>query len=178
MGETIDLPVTVSVAAPHERAAIENLFQLYVHDFSEQWSDQDRGEVSDLGLFEPYPYLALYWEAPGRTPLLIRRGGHLAGFALVNGVAHSGRPLDRSVAEFFVLRKHRRGGTGLKAAHAIFALWSGQWEAAVARRNTGALAFWRKAVASAPGVSDIEELDTADDHWDGTILRFRIGGAA
>ena len=177
MDPSNELPVSVDVAEPHERTAIENLFQLYVHDFSEQWFDQDRGEVSADGLFEPYPYLPAYWEEPDRTPLLIRRGGHIAGFALINGFAHSGLPIDRSVAEFFVLRKHRRGGTGTRAAHAIFRRDPGQWEAAIVRRNTGALAFWRGAVASCPGVSDIEELETGDDHWDGTILRFKIAAA-
>lgn len=169
-------PVSVDEAAPHERATIENLFQLYVHDFSEQWHDQERGEVDAQGLFEPYPYLPLYWEEAERTPLMIRRGGQIAGFALINDFAHSGLPIDRSVAEFFVLRKHRRGGTGTQAAHAIFVRWPGQWEAAVAARNTGALAFWRGAVATAPGAFDIEELATPQDHWDGTILRFKIAG--
>ena len=51
----------------------------------------------------------------------------------------------------------------------------GVWEAAVVRRNTGALAFWRRAVARYPGVRDIVEEDRRDAQWDGAVLRFRVG---
>lgn len=160
----------ITVAQPHERTALENLMQLYVHDFSEQWADQARGEVGPDGRFEAYP-LDGYWAEPERVPLLIRRGGHLAGFALLNTHSHSGRAIDRSVAEFFILRKHRRGGIGLAAARTILARYPGVWEAAVARRNTGALPFWRK-VAAAYG--EVEEIDVVSDDWNGPVLRFRV----
>lgn len=164
------LELEITVAQPHERAALENLMQLYVHDFSEQWSDQARGEVGPDGRFESYP-LDAYWTEPERVPLLIRRGGHLAGFALLNTHSHSGRAIDRSVAEFFILRKHRRGGVGLAAAQAILARYPGVWEAAVARRNTGALPFWRKVAAS---FAEAEEIDVVSDDWNGPVLRFRV----
>ena len=163
-----DLEITV--AQPHERVALENLMQLYIHDFSEQWADQARGEAGADGRFEPYP-LDAYWAEPERIPLLIRRGGHLAGFALLNTHSHSGRAIDRSVAEFFILRKHRRGGVGLAVAQAIFARYPGVWEAAVARRNTGALPFWRKVAAS---FAEAEEIDVVSDDWNGPVLRFRV----
>ena len=47
-------------------------------------------------------------------------------------------------------------------------------EVAVARRNTGALVFWRNAIAAYPHVSLLEESDMHDDAWDGAILRFQI----
>ncbi|HEY5290381.1 MAG TPA: acetyltransferase, partial [Caulobacteraceae bacterium] len=102
-----------------------------------------------------------------------RAGGALAGFALVNDNSHSGLPVDRNVAEFFIVRKHRRGGVGTAAARAVFALYPGQWEAAVARRNLPALAFWRTAVSGCPKLIDLEELDVRSNDWDGPILRFR-----
>lgn len=166
--------VELAIAAPHEREALANLMQLYVHDFSEQWWDRPEGELQDDGRFEPYPFLDDYWREADRTPLLIRYRGRLAGFALVNGVSHSGLPLDRNVAEFFVVRKHRRAGVGQAAAQAIFSRWPGVWEAAVARRNTGALTFWRKAVRGHPQARDIQELDFETAAWTGPILRFRI----
>jgi predicted acetyltransferase len=93
----------------------------------------------------------------------------------VNGEGHGSAAVDRNVAEFFILRKYRRGGHGTAAAHAAFDRHPGQWEAAVARRNVGALAFWRKAIASHPRASEIEELDVTSAHWNGPIIRFRIG---
>jgi predicted acetyltransferase len=165
----------IAVARPDERPALENMFQLYVHDFSEQWTGERRGELGDDGRFAPHP-LDAYWREPGRVPLLLRRGGRLAGFALLNAVGHTGRPADRNMAEFFIVRKHRRSGLGTAAAHAIFSRYPGQWEAAVARRNTAALAFWRRCVSTHPAMRELEELDAASADWDGWILRFRIVG--
>lgn len=166
--------VQVDEAAADMRPAIEQMMQLYIHDFSEHWAGTERGELQDDGRFAPYP-LDAYWAEPGRVPLLIRAGGHLAGFALLNRYAHSGQPADRCVAEFFVVRKHRRSGVGRRAAQEIFSRWPGLWEAAVVRRNTAALAFWRLAVAEHPRVSNIEEVDVRTQAWDGPILRFRVG---
>jgi predicted acetyltransferase len=164
--------VTLETAAPERRAALENLFQLYTHDFSDFWTDRADGELEEDGRFPPYLHLASYWTDADRTPLLIRAGGRLAGFALINGFSHSGLPLDHAVAEFFVVRKHRRSGVGFAAATEIIRSRRGQWELAVARRNTGALPFWRR-VASAVAGPAVEEIDRDDALWNGPILRFR-----
>lgn len=166
--------VDVAVARADERGVIANMMQLYVHDFSEQWSDQARGELGDDGLFEPYP-LDSYWADPDHIPLLLKVAGRPIGFALVNARSHSGRPVDRNMAEFFVVRKHRRAGAGAVAARAIFTLYPGLWEAAVARRNVGALHFWRKTVAGCPAVTGHEEEDVTTSEWNGPILRFHVG---
>lgn len=156
---------------------LENLFQLYVHDFSEQWHDRaEDGEIGADGRFAPYPYWDLYWSEPDRIPLLLRSEGRLVGFALLNRHAVTGLPLDRNMGEFFIARKYRRGGYGLAAAHAIFTRWPGMWEAAVTRRNPAALAFWRKAAATHPAMVTCEEVDVANGEWNGPVLRFRIGG--
>ena len=81
------------------------------------------------------------------------------------------------MAEFFVVRAHRRGGAGTNAARAIFSRYPGTWEAAVSRRNVGALPFWRHAIKGHPNVSEIEELDLNTADWNGPIIRFRIGAA-
>lgn len=166
--------VDVAAARANERAAIANMMQLYIHDFSEQWWDQARGELGDDGLFEPYP-LDPYWRDPDHTPLLLRIDGRPVGFALVNAASHSGLPVDHNVAEFFVVRKHRRSGAGTAAAHAVLSRYPGVWEAAVARRNVGALHFWRKAIGGHPAMSGLEETDVSTPDWNGPILRFQIG---
>ena len=164
--------VDVEVAGPERREAIASLFQLYTHDFSEHWAGGPEGDLGEDGRFEPYPFLDSYWSEAGREPLLIRADGKLAGFALVNTFAHSGRPADFSMAEFFVARKHRRSGVGQAAACEIIRSRPGQWEIAVVRKNVGAQAFWRR-VAAAAAEGPVEELDLADDHWNGLILRLR-----
>lgn len=165
------MPVTLHPAGPENRAAIEGMMQLYIHDFSEQWFDQARGELGEDGAFPPYP-LDPYWSQPDYWPYLIRKDGHLAGFALVNKSPHLKRPTDAHMGEFFVLRKHRRGGTGTVAAQALFALHPGAWEVAVARRNVPALPFWRGAIESYEQARDIEMIDVDDAGWTGPIFRF------
>lgn len=165
--------VEIAVARPGERATLENLMQLYVHDFSEQWAGTPRGELGSDGRFAAYPFDA-YWRDAGHVPLLLRRGGHLVGFALLNRSSHSGLPVDRNMGEFFIVRKHRRGGIGTLAARAIFSRYPGQWEAAVARKNVGAQAFWRTAAGGHPSVEDLQETDHSTAAWNGPILRFRI----
>lgn len=164
----------VTPASRDDRGAVDNLIQLYIHDFSEHWSGGPDGELGDDGRFAPYP-LEAYWRDEGYVPLLIRADGRLAGFALLNRRSQTRQGVDRNMAEFFIARKHRRGGVGTLAARAIFDRYPGVWEAAVARRNVAALAFWRRAVEGCALVGDIEELDLRTSSWDGPMLRFRIG---
>jgi predicted acetyltransferase len=165
--------IEVGLARLEERAALDRLIQLYIHDFSELWSGTPRGELRDDGSFWMYP-LEPYWEEPTRVPLLIRRGGHLAGFALLNVVTHSGRPADRNMAEFFVVRKHRRSGVGRAVAQEIFSRYPGLWEVAVVRPNVHALTFWRGTIGSHPAAREIEETEVASEAWNGPIIRFTI----
>ncbi len=164
--------VEMQVARPEDKDALANLMQLYMHDFSEHWSGTTDGDLLDDGRFAPYPYFDAYWQEPGRVPLLLRRDGRLAGFALINGVsADSAR---RSMAEFFIVRKHRRTGFGTAAAHAIFSRYPGRWQTAVARRNVDALRFWQNAVDRYPAVEEVETLDLDSAEWNGPVIRFRI----
>lgn len=174
MSPAADLVVTR--AGADEAHIIANLMQLYIHDFSELWFDREvEGELGPDGRYFDYPDLDVYWTDPTREPWLFRINGLPVGFALVNAVAHAPAPIDRAVAEFFVVRKHRRRGVGIAAAHALFGTAWGVWEAAVVRRNLGALAFWRQAAAIYPGVRDLVEEDRHDARWDGAVLRFRVG---
>lgn len=168
--------LVVAPAGADEAPIIANLMQLYTHDFSELWFDREvEGELGADGRFSDYPSLPLYWTEPTREPWLFRVNGLPVGFALVNDVAHSRTPIDRAVAEFFVVRKHRRRGVGLAAAHALFGSAWGVWEAATVRRNTGARAFWLRAAETYPGVRDLVEEDHDDALWNGAVLTFRVG---
>lgn len=172
----MSVDLVISRARADEAPIIGNLMQFYIHDFSALWVDREvEGELEPDGRFSDYPLLETYWTDPSREPWLFRINGRPVGFALVNDVAHSEIPVDRAVAEFFIVRKHRRRGVGLAAAHALFGTAWGVWEAAVVRRNCDALAFWRQAAATYPGVRDLVEEDHADSMWNGAILRFRVG---
>ncbi|MEO8374586.1 MAG: GNAT family N-acetyltransferase [Sphingomonas bacterium] len=165
--------VEILVASPENRTALANMMQVYTHDFSELWSGEARGELGDNGLFAAYP-LDPWWREPDHIPLLVKAGGFLAGFALLNKTSHIDRPLERNMAQFFIVRKHRRSGVGTAAARMIFSRYPGRWETAVARANHGALAFWRAAIQ--PLADEVELVDVESALWNGPVLRFRVIG--
>lgn len=166
------LKVTLE-SARDRRETIANLFQFYVHDFTEFWGTR-QVELSEDGRFPPYPWLDAFWEDPHREALLIRADGSLAGFVLINRFSHAGLSCDYAMAEFFVARHYRREGVGRAAALAVMGARPGLWEIAVARRNAPALAFWSK-VAAAAAPKSLEMHDQDDDRWDGMILRICVG---
>ena len=125
----------MTAAATDEKPVLRRLLELYAHDFSEL----DGSDVGDDGAYG-YPHLDAYWAESERHPFLIRVDGHLAGFALVR----SGRPHD--MAEFFVMRKYRRGGVGAEAARAVFAQFPGEWQVRQIAANVAATAFWRTVI--------------------------------
>lgn len=164
--------VELEAISADRRPALEAMLQLYIHDFSEFWAGQARGELLESGQFESDPRLDRYWAEPDRSAWFIRAEGHLAGFALLSGLSHSGQPTDFDIAEFFVVRKHRRNGVGFQAARQLIATRPGQWEIAVVRANVGALSFWRRVAADLSPSVDEQHLD--DDRWNGAILRFKV----
>jgi predicted acetyltransferase len=127
--------VDVDDATFDEKPILRQLLELYAHDFSEL----NGADVDEHGVYG-YRYLDNYWTEPGRHPFLIRVDGRIAGFAFVR----SGSPHD--MAEFFVMRKYRRGGIGVEAARAVFARFPGEWQVRELEANVGAVAFWRRAI--------------------------------
>ena len=161
----------VTEAGSSHASLIQNLMQLYTHDFSEFWAGTTRGDLDPDGRFPAYP-LEDYWSRAHWWAGLICCNARLAGFALINDETHSGMPAQRNMAEFFVLRKYRGNGVGQAAAEILFSRHPGSWEVAVARRNTRALQFWPKLIRSSPRASSIDEMDVQNAHWNGPILRF------
>lgn len=163
--------LTISEVSEVNRHVIGNLLQLCLHDYSEFSGPQSRNwEVTSDGLFE-YEWFDSYWHEVGRIPLLIRTIDRIVGFALINRWSALEHPLDHALAEFFVLRKHRRSGVGSRALRLILERYPGQWEVPVARNNRGALSFWRRAIPAA-GVVSIQERAGDEERWSGTVLCF------
>lgn len=165
--------VSLQQVGPERARTIANLFQLYIHDFTDFWETR-RVEIGEDGRFPPYPPLETYFREPDRSAFLIRADSHIAGFALLDTHSHSGEPVDHNMGEFFVARPYRREGVGRVAALSLIEERPGQWELAVARRNTGALSFWR-GVADRAALGPVDERDQNDESWNGAVLRFRAG---
>jgi predicted acetyltransferase len=166
--------ITVLPADPTDVPLIQNLVQLYTHDFSEFWAGTPRGDVNAVGRFADYP-LDPYWSKEGWSAVLIRCNARVAGFALINNETHSGMPAESNMGEFFILRKYRGRGVGRMAAELIFSQHPGTWEAAVARKNVRAWNFWRKTVSASEKASSIQQFDVNSSTWNGPILRFQWG---
>ncbi len=131
--------VTLTAANSRDAPLLSNLLELYVHDLSDIFSVK----IGADGRFG-YEKLPLYWSEPDtHFAYLIRHKGEIAGFALVTqGSAATDDPDDFDVAEFFVLRAHRRCGVGRRAAFLLWNRLPGRWVVRVSEMNRGALPFW------------------------------------
>ncbi len=157
----------VTPASVEERPILRHLMELYLYDFSEF----DGADLSPLGLYE-YPYLDHYWVEAGRSPFLLRVEGRLAGFALVARYNYFSGQNDRWViAEFFVLRKYRRGGCGEQAARWIFDQFPGEWQVGQLAENQRAYHFWHKVISRYTG-GDFQEYTLDNEHWHGPVQSF------
>lgn len=161
------MEISVAPATRSEADVLVALFQLYAHDFSEIMGF----EIEDSGRFAHAP-LDPYWEDPWRHPRLLRVGGRLAGFALIQQRSRlSGDAGVWDMAEFFVLRRHRRAGVGAACAARLFAQFPGPWEVRERHANVGAIAFWRRVIGQFTGQRFREET-IDDERWQGPVQFF------
>jgi len=129
-------------ATLERKSVLRQLIELYEYDFSE-FNGED---VNEFGRYD-YKYLDHYWTDEGRHPFFIMVDGAYAGFVLINShsyVLTSGQA--RSVAEFFVMRKYRRGGVGREAARLVFDRFPGEWEVRQHGDNLPSQAFWERVI--------------------------------
>lgn len=60
----------------------------------------------------------------------------------------------------------------MEAVRQILAAYPGRWETAVVERELAAKAFWPKAIAAAPNVSEIVRHEGDGARWTGPIWSF------
>src|SRR5437867_2965304 len=156
--------VEVVSATASDVGVIENLVNLYLHEFSGT-DPEATGEVGPDGKFR-YRHLYRYWEEAGRYPFLIRVDGRLAGFALVaRGELVEPQSPGHTIAEFFVLRPYRGKGVGEESAGKLFGMFPGRWWVAQHPGNKPAQAFWRTVIARyvAGGYEETRRTDGQND---------------
>jgi predicted acetyltransferase len=136
--------VVLDVAASGDAPVLASLLELYAHDLSEAFAL----ELGADGRFG-YQDLTLYWSEPERRfPFLIRCGMQIVGFALVTrGSPASDDADDFDVAEFFVVRRHRRCGVGRRAAFLLWNRFAARWIVRVSERNRCGCHFWPSVIA-------------------------------
>lgn len=134
--------VEIIPALPEQEPILANLLELYAHDFSE-FIDLKLGSDGRFG----YRQLPLYWRESNRYPFLITVNDDLAGFVFAQrGSQISGDEDIWDMAEFFIVRGHRRLGVGMKVAHEIWKKFPGAWEVRVSDQNQRAKRFWSRAI--------------------------------
>jgi predicted acetyltransferase len=141
------------------------MMELYLYDFSE-YEDSD---LDEHGYFT-YGDLDYFWHEPTHAAFLVTAEGKLAGFVLVDDeVKLDGN--ERSITEFFVMRKYRRMGVGRHIAHEVFNRLPAAWEVAVLERNRPAQEFWRKVIDDYTHGA-FQEAFLNDDEWHGPVFSF------
>lgn len=150
-----------------QRAVVDNLFQLYIYDLSEMVPV----DVDDRdGRFDA-PQLDTMW-SDSSHPFLLWVDQKVAGFAQVcRGSRLSGDDSIWDMAQFFVLRRYRRGGVGSEMARRLFAMHPGAWEVRQVAANLPATAFWRAAIAELTGGAWRETV-VDDERWRGPVQSF------
>jgi predicted acetyltransferase len=161
------MDVALVPAGPEQEPLFARLFQLYAYDFSEVTGDDPNAE----GLFR-VPAIDPYWHEPGWRPFLLEVSGACGGFVIVSDRSRLVDERRRwDMAEFFVLRRHRRAGVGTRAAILAFQTFPGPWEVRQRVRATAATAFWRKVIDRYTG-GRFEEVAWDDVRWQGPVQMF------
>jgi predicted acetyltransferase len=151
-------PATVEITRATQEAqpVLSNLYQLYIHDFT----DFIELPLRNDGRFD-YDPLPPYWTDPDRFPFIVRVDKKLAGFALVKrGSNFSGRADVWDMADFFLVRGVRGKGIGYSVAKNIWQQFPGPWEVRVITTNVPAQQFWAKAISRFLGKAIEPELVT------------------
>jgi predicted acetyltransferase len=165
--------IDVVPVAAHEADVLTQLYELYLYDFAEH--DGTGRQVADDGRFGESD-VERFLSMPQSSALLIRVDQKLAGFCMLKrGSALAGDMGAMDVAEFFVLRNHRRQGVGRAAATLLWKQHPGRWIVRVGAHNQRALAFWTRTVADYTHGQHTQEVLVQDDadgleHW--VVFRF------
>jgi len=145
-----------------DEPALADMLHLYAREFSAFHPV----EFGADGRFV-YRDLPNYWADPGKHAFLIKSDVKTAGFALVQQASSvTGGDLVWEIAEFFVLRKFRRRGVGMEAAHRIWRRLPGLWQVRVLEANHAAVHFWHQAVLRfTDTATHPASLDRDGDRW-------------
>ncbi len=131
-----------------DRLWIQSVYRDYLDDLAPSVGTGTFPALGEVGHREP-DLLFPWFGDPNSFPLVILRSAEPVGFALVvRGGKAASAAVDYRMAEFFITRAMRRLGVGATAVRLIFSRFAGRWEITEYLRNTSAVSFWRRVVAS------------------------------
>ncbi len=140
---------------------VDNLFQLYLHDFD---THLKKG-VNENGRYVLDFDIKTELRRKDSWTYLGYVDHQLVGFAMWNDQTVFLSP-GRYVLEFFVVRGWRGQGIGKAMAHRMFDTYAGYWEVVQIKQNKPAIAFWRRVIEAYIG-DGFEETETheRDKHY-------------
>ncbi len=151
-----------------DRQLIRRMMELYLYDFSE-YEDSDLDEHGYFG----YGDLDYFWFEKTHAVFLVMVDEQLAGFVLVDNEVVV-EENERSICEFFIMRKYRRKGVGRQVAVEVFNRFPAKWEVRVIKQNTPAQHFWRNTIIEYTN-NNFQEAVFDDDDWKGPVYWFDNG---
>jgi len=151
-----------------DRTVLQNLMSLYLHDMSEYAGFL---KLCSDGSYK-YQNLQLYWEKDELSAFLVKIDSEIAGFILSNKPPYIPDDCQISIQEFFILKKLRRKGNGLRAVSSFFEKFPGRYYIAQLVDNRPAIAFW-KSVYQKLGI-EIEQCEETESGIRILTQRFTI----
>lgn len=158
----LNMTIECKPVLPEEKETLNNLLEKYNYEFSQY----DQIPFGDDGLFG-YPYLDCYFTDNDRFAYFIVVEGKLAGFALINKRPECDKPIDWSVAEFFVSYPYRGMGVATEIMDQIFSRHGGVWHIKYHMANVASVRLWNK-IAAEYAKNGVETLNGFEDYCDGT----------
>lgn len=168
---TTESAVALKPVEPKDRDILFNLLEKYLYEFSQY----DGGKFGNKGVFG-YPYIDNYFTEKERFAYFITVDDRLAGFVLLNNHPEADKPIDYSVAEFFVAYNFRRQGVATRAMEMIFQQHKGYYHIKYHKNNLPSACFWNK-LADKYSNGTYETLTGTDTFHDGTratVLWFKM----
>lgn len=162
-------------AAAGEKGILLNLVKMYCYE----WSQYNGIDIDDKGEYAFEHDLDRFFTRKDHFPFLVRHGGKLAGFVLIDDDFDYDKGSDHAISEFFIMHKYRRMGIGSRAADEVFRRFPGKWEIKMHPGNKASVEFWTSVVNRATNgdyllVEGCEKARYADGKA-GTILSFSTG---
>ena len=147
--------------------ALQQLLELYQYELSDIWHQ-------DLDAQGRYGYdLSRHERAERFFAHVALEGTQYAGLALVAPAVVT-RTDGWWMEQFFVHKRHRRCGVGLRLARHVFASHPGPWEVGQMPANAPARAFWRSVIDKATE-GRFAEVQVTEGWWHGSVQQFHIG---
>lgn len=154
-----------------KRDTLSNLLEKYNYEFSQY----DKRQFDSNGLFG-YKYLDNYFTDNDRFAYFIYADNILAGFVLLNKYQECERPIDWSIAEFFVSYNFRRAGVATEAVRQIFEIHKGYYHIKYHKKNEASVVLWNNiAKKYSNGNYEVCAGDEPfDDGTEATVLFFEV----